>query len=379
MMYKDLSHLTDAEINTLIGRYYSSESAQKLIQEYDLSVRPSGLYKLFPPEVYENYLCEYCDVALVTARRSKTYNHLPKREEDLFCPVCGHRPYYSGCKCNNCVREAAQIEAEQKGQISACYSKSRTPVAFSALSFEGKVFLGALCRALLKENLYEISPYENSDVVIAPSSNLCYELYNTLIREEAIVVSPLSSLSAFDTDADNFPYTFYPYNATYNLNLQFPPNKQDLFTEILNPSYYSSEFSLEALSLWKKIAIAECIEYLQYQLASVGFTFSPGEKTHKTFEIILNNFSISQIYGIIWKSVADASKLYLEKGLAKKHAANSVIGACERYAERAKINHWDLVSYHRVRDLPQSALSLFFFNRVLSIGDMGFEVPPTIV
>lgn len=90
-------------------------------------------------------------------------------------------------------------------------------------------------------------------------------------------------------------------------------------------------------------------------------------------------FSVSQIYGIIWCAVADASKLYLEKGISKKHAANSVIGACERYAERAKINGWDLTQYNRIKDLPQSELSLFYFNRVLGIGEMGFRVPPTVV
>ena len=99
------------------------------------------------------------------------------------------------------------------------------------------------------------------------------------------------------------------------LNLVFPKNKQDLFTEILNPSYYSADYADEALELWKEIAVAECIEYLQYQLDKVNFEFTPGEKTYKTFEIILNDFSVSQIYGIIWRSVADASKLYLEKGI----------------------------------------------------------------
>ncbi|MDU2196703.1 MAG: hypothetical protein E7E26_13245 [Clostridiales bacterium] len=115
--------------------------------------------------------------------------------------------------------------------VQEVYSKPRTPVDFASLSFENKVFLGAICRALLKENLYEIAP----------------------------------------------------------------------------------------------------------------------------------------------------SKLYLEKGISKKHAANSVIGACERYAERAKINGWDLTQYNRIKDLPQSVLSLFYFNRVLGIGEMGFRVPPTIV
>ena len=109
------------------------------------------------------------------------------------------------------------------------------------------------------------------------------------------------------------------------------------------------------------------------------FYFKKSKPIRQTFEIILNDFSVSQIYGIIWRAVADASKLYLEKGISKKHAANSVIGARERYAERAKINGWDLTQYNRIKDLPRSELSLFYFNRVLGIGEMGFRVPPTIV
>lgn len=129
----------------------------------------------------------------------------------------------------------------------------------------------------------------------------------------------------------------------------------------------------------EKIAVEECIEYLLYQLRKVSFEFSPGEKTYKTFEMILNDFSVSQIYGIIWKSVSEASRLYLEKRMTKKHAANSVIGACERYADRAKINKWNLVSYNRIPDLPQSILSEFFFYKVLKIGDKGFYSVPQIL
>ena len=69
----------------------------------------------------------------------------------------------------------------------------------------------------------------------------------------------------------------------------------------------------------------------------------------------------------------------LEKGISKQHAANTAIGVCQRYAERAKLNGWDLAQYNRIKDIPQSVLSTFYFNRVLGIGEMGFRVPPTIV
>lgn len=379
-MYKNLDHLSEEQIEELMKRYYAGESVKKLISAFELDVRPPALYKLFPPEEFENYSCEYCGSVLVTARPSKDMQKYKRYERDLYCPVCGHKPYCSPpCQCNNCRQAEQELKEYQRSLINTTYSKPRTKVFFEELSFENKVFLGALCRTLLKENLYEIAPYENIHMALTPTDEFRKQIYLSLIHNNIIKVSPVSSIEAFDTKAEDFPNTYYIYKVIYNLNLEFPPNKQDLFTEILNPTYYCKDLEEEALSLWRKIAVDECIQYLVYQLDNVGFDFSPGEKTYKTLEIILEDFSVSQVYGIIWKAVADASKLYLEKGMSKNHAANTTISACERYAERAKINGWDLKGYSRIKDLPQSSLSLFFFNRVLGIGDLGFTMPPTIV
>ena len=378
-MEKNLNHLTAEEVNTLMHRYYAGETVSKLIEEYHISARPAELYKLFPPEVCQNHSCEYCHEFLVRDRPSKTWKNNCKYEWDLYCPVCGHKPFQKNCKCKNCVEKEQLLKIDQLKRIQEVYSRERTPVNFYKLSFQNKVFLGALCRALLKENLYEIKPYAEANIVLAPTIAFEHKIYSNLIHSEVISVSPNSQLEAFVTDSEDFPNTFYTFKASYYLNLIFPPDKHELFAEISNPNYYSPEYAEEALELWKEIAVAECIEYLQYQLKKVNFDFTPGDKTYTTFETILENFSVSQIYGIIWRSVADASKLYLERGITRKHAANSIIGACERYAERAKICGWDLSQYNRIKDLPESALSQFYFNKVLGIGEMGFRVPPTIV
>lgn len=382
-MEKDISHLTSEQIDTLMQRYYNGESTKKLLDEYNISVRPAELYKLFPPKVYPDYTCSYCGSSLISNRPSKSaiknYSQYTENKAQLYCPNCGHYPFVLECSCSKCLEQKHLIQMRQIEQIKITYSERRIPIDFADISFENKVFLGALCRALLKENLYEVAPHQDSNVILTPTAALTKNLYNNLIDERIITVSPQSPLNAFKIDSKDFPNVFYIYKVTYLLNLSFPDNKQDLFEKILNPCYYSSEHANEALELWKKIAVAECIEYLEYQLTKVGFQFASGDKTYKMFEILLNDFSVSQIYGIIWKAVADASKLYLEKRFNKNHAANTVIGACTRYAERAKDNGWNLTSYNRIKDLPQSTLSWFYFYRVLDIGNMGFTVPPTSV
>lgn len=96
------------------------------------------------------------------------------------------------------------------------------------------------------------------------------------------------------------------------MNLKMPSNKQELFNQILNPNYFNEECKEDALIMRKSIAVAKCIEYLVDQLQKVGFAFEAGEKTYNTFEILLEDYSVAQIYGAIWRSVAEASKLYLE-------------------------------------------------------------------
>jgi hypothetical protein len=339
-------------------------------------IKPASLYKLFPPEEFPDYECEYCGSVLVADRLSKTMAKMTLQESSLYCPCCGHT-LYRHCSCKNCLQAGIDQKNNRLKNINESFSKLPEPIEFENLSFVEKVYLGSLCRAYLRENLFEIAPSNERNVIIAPSSTFCSEIYRTLDHANAIAVSPLSPADAFGFDEDNWPIEYYLNKVVYNLNLKFPVNKKELLAEILNPTYYSSTNQDEALALWRKIAVAECVEYLEYNLDKVGFEFSPGDKTYTTFEILLNDFSVSQIYGIIWKAVADASKLYLEKSMTKRHAANTVIGACERFAERAIMNHWDLTRYGRIRELPQSILSEFFFNRVLSIGDMGFDMPPT--
>lgn len=223
---KNLDHLTSEEVETLMQRYYAGESVSKLTKEYGISVRSSDLYKLFPPEAFANYICEYCDEPLVINRPSKTMKNLPKYERDLYCPVCGHKPFQTHCNCENCQEEERNLQMERLQQIEEVYSKPQTPVDFASLSFENKVFLGAICRALLKENLYEIAPFSNSEVILTPTDILRKKLYSSLIHNQVIAVSPQSTLDAFDIDSEDFPNTFYIYRVTYFLNLIFPANKK---------------------------------------------------------------------------------------------------------------------------------------------------------
>ena len=123
---------------------------------------------------------------------------LPKYERDLYCSICGHKSFQAHCRCKNCLEEEWLLHIEQLEQIQEVYSRPRTPVNFSDLSFQRKVFLGALCRALLKENLYEIAPYAGAEVILTPTDDLRNKIYSDLIHTQIILL------------AHNLPLKYFP-------------------------------------------------------------------------------------------------------------------------------------------------------------------------
>ncbi|MHC2992707.1 hypothetical protein OB13_14365, partial [Pontibacter sp. HJ8] len=123
----------------------------------------------------------------------------------------------------------------------------------------------------------------------------------------------------------------------------------------------------------------EVIEYFDHSVNNIlGVDYSIGDKTLTVFNDLLRDYSVSQIYGIIYRSVNNALRFRVEKGATLKHAANTIIGNAQNYAERAKVNNWDLSKYKRIEDCPESALSKFFFERILRIGYNGFNEVPNI-
>lgn len=129
--------------------------------------------------------------------------------------------------------------------------------------------------------------------------------------------------------------------------------------------------------MWKKISLTETIEYLLYQMNKVGYSFKPGDKTIRLFEYLLENFSVSQIYGIIYRSVANSTQRFQAGEVTKLHAQNSVITACESHGERALALGWKLSHYSRLRDLPETYISKVFFTSILKIAELGFSEKPT--
>lgn len=239
---------------------------------------------------------------------------------------------------------------------------------------------------------------------------LLWRIMNDLVADYgAIVPSPDAPISAFVLN-ETFPEHYYPEEMQFNLNVDADTNDYWLYDMLTMPSYYTKNDYSSAFLLWFEIAAYECMEYLEYQLKLFGFDYSDEQKTHAIFRCMLHDYSVSQIYSIIWASVSklvreimsanrhvkdleeqvktekDSAKIeVLQKEISEnkkelsemeESAQDQVLTWCQSFrnlmdSEKKKIGH-----FNRIEDLPQSDISAFFFNRVVKIGEKGFYHVP---
>lgn len=388
-IHEKLRHLTMLQIESLMNKYYNGIKASDIIKEYNIDTTSSKLYTLFPPIICEDIIFPVCNEPMYKERDSKSSYSWNKKKP--FCAICGHTDEII-CKCNYCIAEREKVRKlneerkvrilqEKREKIKKVYDLNIVPVNYSELNFREKVFLGALLRTSLSEDMEVILPLNDAERELAPTIGYIKEILSYLIGRGVVSVDSNSSIDAFlDSNEEKdieFPNVYYITIVKYRINIVGDEDIKNILSKIINPKSFSDADKEDALNIWKEIALEECIEYFEYQMKSVRFDFNIGEKTIAIFKDLLENFSVSQIYGIIYKSVANATKYYQESSVSKKQAANSVIGGCQRYAERAMINNWELAKYSRIKELPQSMISEFFFDRVIGVGSLGFNMPPS--
>lgn len=380
-MSNKLSHLTEEELNNLIERYYNKEKVSDLIKEFNISLRPSQLVKHFPPETTKTK-CEYCGVNLIKPRRSRDYYSWNDNEEGV-CPVCGHENT-SFCSCPNCteievLKQEKQRQEKQEILDILLFIDEDKKIDFNSLTFIEKVYLGAFLREGISEDYNYIKPISDFINPLAPTTEFQSEIIHHLVDKNIILIHPSTDSEFIEIiDEDKGEFRYYPYEVKWYLNIKKEnTNKVPLIESIINPKKIESENIEDAFLLWKKIALNETLEYFTHSINNIlGIKYNVGDKTINVFKDLLNDYSVSQIYGIIYKSTNNALRFQAERGVSRKHSANTIIGNAQSYGERAKVNKWELIKYNRIKECPESALSKFFFERIIKIGYNGFnEIP----
>jgi|SRR6185437_2430631 len=366
-MSNPLSHLTDNQVDELIKKYYAGEKISNLLKEYNIDSKKKTVVKYFPSKKIDR-LCQYCNVNLYQEYKTRDsyYTPLPR------CNECGHVES-NNCKCSNCKKELElkeQAEEARKKQELEDFIKNQKPVQYENLEFNDLVYLGALFRAGLTEDLRILNPIYYLDKPYAPTSEFEKEILENLYSKNLII--PLQS-GGFITDF---------HEARYIINIvSNDMNFYEIVNKILNPNYPIDEKKEELVLIWKRIAIEECKKFLNFTVYKLfHINCNTSEKTDAILYDLLNNFSICQVILLIDTSITKSFRWACENNISKFHAVNTIMINTQKYGERAIINGWKINNKFLYNDneYPQSTLSSFFFDRILKIGFKAITEKPHI-
>lgn len=294
-----------------------------------------------------------------------------------YCPICGHQNSQY-CRCENCLEEEKKYLENLRNKVRDTYLVPKEKVKIEELTLRDKLLLAAVLKTGLNEETTKIIGSKLAEGNLSPLADMNKDILSNLVSKAIILVDPESSLDAF-TD-ENFPEAYYIYKVDYLLNVTSENDNHDQLIGMLEYPK-SEEFYLEpkiSLDFWKELALAECIEFLNCRMKAVGFNFNPGKKTNLVLNNLLNNFSIGQIWRLIYISVAYAVQWQTEEKVPKKRAANSVITGLESRGQRAIAEDWNLRNFGRNYNLPESMLARTLYDGILKIGNEGITEIPSI-
>ncbi|MEY8662656.1 hypothetical protein AALT52_07135 [Ligilactobacillus faecis] len=369
----NLKHLTKNQVLEVINKYYDGVNIDKILEDYKINVAPTRLVRIFP-RLFIDKVCEKCSERLVVEFKSKSISK-PIDLTKAYCPSCGHQEN-AYCTCSYCKTERQEAEEAREQRLKTRIENLvHKIVQEESLSQKDKLYLSVVLRVAMSEDIGIIEPISKLERKLTPSEEWTVELMKTLITRDLISVSAESDLDVFTEEKDFLSYPVL--DVKYNINIEpYDGNYENMIRRLIypDPEQFEADFCYD---MWKKVALSESEEYLLFEMNKVRYNFSPGKKTYMVLESLTEHFSTGQIYNIIYRSVANSTKRYQSGEITKKHAQNLVISFCEHMGERAVAENWNMVSYGRRYDLPESVISEVLFNSIMQISSLGFSEKPT--
>lgn len=387
-----LSHLSESQIQRLIACYYGDEPIHALLREYQIDCLPNQLHGLLPPEILDDQRCRYCDAPMVRQRPSRT--SLKYSESICSCPQCGHRQGKRSCRCEHCVvaeRRIEKILRETKEEKILAFCQTTWPSdphqpAVKDLDLRTAVALLALARTCLfvdEESgvasppaYLALDPLADASIPYTPHGDLAYRLLEDLRAQDLIGISELSMPDAFSFEHGELR-VFNPSKVRWAMTVADP---EDLLFEISllaeDAAHWPSHWSMSVKDLWLEIALAECKEFFRYSAEERRLPEAGEKSTETMLKSLLQHFSVAQCCRIIWPGAQRAADFLARRRCTAKHAANYMIGECQRWADRARAENWEVKPFKRNFNLPRSSISHVFFDVFLKIGEAGFDSVP---
>ena len=277
---------------------------------------------------------------------------------------------------------SVKAERRKREIIEENYTQETKIPTADQITLRDAVFILACVRHSLTEDLSFVKPFDDDEIPLAPLHDFQNKIVMHLYAKDYITISPESPVDAFEFNTeDSCIEGYYPTKVLWeflpSLNIEDKRKFLKELQTIVKGEEWPDDWQSDIAKLWHQIAKYECLEYFLYLLEKRDFHIDKiGEKTHATFESLLEDFSVSRVFNISWMAVRDTTDYIAQEKISRGHGKNIFIGAIQRKAERAKAEGWELKHSRRDFNCPQTVISSTFFNLFLKTGDKGFETAP---
>lgn len=248
-----------------------------------------------------------------------------------------------------------------------------------SISLRDAVFLIALARIGLEEDGAVIRPLYSYEVPLMPWVDDSLTLLACLFDRGFIDVCPSTHNEGVYVERGTVTLEMAAIEWQLTLGRDATESRQrlrNLGDALQEREKWPQAWRDDILPLWHQLALGESLSYLERKLADHGFDFIPGDKTVEMVLSLLNHFSIAQIFNFIWSAAKDAAAYYLRGGVTRERAANFVVGACHRRAERAISEGWQINGFRRDYRHAESVVAGLFSHVVTRLGDDYFTKAP---
>jgi hypothetical protein len=157
---------------------------------------------------------------------------------------------------------------------------------------------------------------------------------------------------------------FYPAKIVWRLSIRETASENIAAIKTLDDFVRDEEWpelwTDERSSVWRSIAVQECIEFLTFSVEECRFPLPPLEKVTSLFQDLLADYSVGQVCHIIWRAMQYATHQEARGFLSKDHAINYLLKVMRKRGEDAKEKGWSIYPFTRHNNLPVSTISHWY-------------------
>ncbi len=132
------------------------------------------------------------------------------------------------------------------------------------------------------------------------------------------------------------------------------------------------------LDVWRDLALAEVVQYANWELAKSGYNPKWAETATSSLREALHIFSVSRVMHLTQLAMRSLASTHQRGGIASNRLGTVFADSLSYFARRAKLEKWKVREAARPAELPISAIAVLFAQKVTRLHDEYTSRTPSI-